>query len=697
MKLHKTSLLISFLYSLNLFSQDYDTLTLFDFETLNIESQITKGTNGTFEIKEEDENHFLEVTMGYSNKENGVKIKRKNNNDWNLEEWNLVKADITNTSQNEIQVELFVGDDPDLLTSWYLSNYIDLKPNETKTLTVELTWFPFIFDPQPNIVAMRGVPGKKKTDQSKIDLLTFGLRYGKEQTTFLVDNIRAERKLEVREFDENEFFPFVDEFGQYKHRNWKEKVHSKADLKNQAKQETIELANNPLTDRNKYGGWKNGPQLKATGFFRTEKIDGQWWMVDPEGRLFWTSGVNCVNNNSYRTGTSHREHYFEKLPQKNSPFYSTQNWSTHGFYKDKIPYTSFSFFSQNLSFKYGENWLDDFRNTTIDRFKHWGINTIGFVSDQGLIEKKKLPYTGSVWIRNTPKIEGSDGYWGPFHDVFDANFRLAVRNSVQKQKLGANDPWCIGFFVDNELSWGNSGSLAIGALKSEATQPAKIEFINDLKSKYNSVDALNKSWDSNYKSWNDLLQNKNPKISNSHPDALAFYAKLADTYFKTINEELKAVAPNNNYLGCRFAWGNNKYVMTAASKYMDIISFNKYEYSIHHVTLPKGIDKPIMIGEFHYGSLDQGGLHVGVRGATSQADRGQKYQDYIRSGLGNPLVVGAHWFQYIDQPITGRGDGENYNVGLVDVCDRPFYPLTNKIKETNTNLYEYRFNKLFKK
>ena len=37
-----------------------------------------------------------------------------------------------------------------------------------------------------------------------------------------------------------------------------------------------------------------------------------------------------------------------------------------------------------------------------------------------------------------------------------------------------------------------------------------------------------------------------------------------------------------------------------------------------------------------------------------------------------PELVGTHYFQWADQPSTGRFDGENYNIGLVDVTDRPY-------------------------
>ena len=34
--------------------------------------------------------------------------------------------------------------------------------------------------------------------------------------------------------------------------------------------------------------------------------------------------------------------------------------------------------------------------------------------------------------------------------------------------------------------------------------------------------------------------------------------------------------------------------------------------------------------------------------------------------------MGTHWFQWWDQPSTGRFDGENYNIGFVNVTDQPY-------------------------
>ena len=669
-------------------------LVLFDFEN-EAQTKLIKPQDATFDVLSSDNNKILKVNNGNTLRETGVKLVSPKGTSWDLSSYYQVKADVANVGDEKMQVELFVGNDPDGLLRWYCSDYIDLKPGESKTITVNLAWTPWIFKPQIEVNGLRGVPGKIKADLTKVTELTFCSRYNTEPNNFTVDNVRAVGKYEEK--DPEGFFPFVDKYGQYKHRDWKNKIHSDDEIKKIANDEIAALSKNiGPKERGKFGGWSAGPKLKATGFFRTEKVDGKWWMVDPEGYLFWTAGLNCVESNSVFTGVSHRENYFEWLPKENeelTSFYQEMDFATHGFYKNRRPYNAYSFYQANLHRKYGDNWLATFQDVAHKRIKNWGMNTIGFMSDFGATRQHKTAYVGSIWINNTPKIEGSNGFWGKFHDVFDPKFRVAVKESILSQKEGANDPWCLGYFVDNELSWGQLGSLSIGTLESPATQPAKIEFINDLKKKYKNIDALNVIWKSKYESWNQLLTSTlKPNEKNAKKDLVIFYEKIADTYFKTINEELKKIAPNQNYLGCRFAWANNDIVLTAASKYLDIMSFNKYEYSVEDVKLPVGVDKPMMIGEFHFGALDRGSLHVGIKVAKDQTERGEMFKSYIKGALRHPNIVGAHWFQYIDEPITGRFDGENYNVGFIDIADNPHSDFIEKVKETTYSMYKYRKN-----
>ena len=48
-----------------------------------------------------------------------------------------------------------------------------------------------------------------------------------------------------------------------------------------------------------------------------------------------------------------------------------------------------------------------------------------------------------------------------------------------------------------------------------------------------------------------------------------------------------------------------------------------------------------------------------------------------------PYIVGTHWFQYYDEPKGGRPDGEDYNMGLVDIYDRPYQEVLASFQGTN--------------
>jgi hypothetical protein len=45
----------------------------------------------------------------------------------------------------------------------------------------------------------------------------------------------------------------------------------------------------------KYGGL-SGRKIEATGFFHTKRLDGRWWFIDPDGRLFISIGLCSVSH-----------------------------------------------------------------------------------------------------------------------------------------------------------------------------------------------------------------------------------------------------------------------------------------------------------------------------------------------------------------------------------------------------------------
>ena len=115
---------------------------------------------------------------------------------------------------------------------------------------------------------------------------------------------------------DDSIFPFVDPYGQFIHSEWPGKIHADADLITVRQVEDADLKAHPgPAEWDAYGGWAKGPTLKATGHFRTEKVDGRWWLVDPDGHLFWSHGITCVGM-TVTTSVKNREHFYAALPQE---------------------------------------------------------------------------------------------------------------------------------------------------------------------------------------------------------------------------------------------------------------------------------------------------------------------------------------------------------------------------------------------
>lgn len=612
--------------------------------------------------------------------------------------YRFVEAELRNPGERRVRVQLGVRSPAN--NNRAASRDFELEPGESVALRVTLRrivpkalkdvffgmrGFPELMDPE------RGI------DASQVKEVFIGIRDAKAGQTLEIGRVAAVENFARPSWwdgDTARLFPMIDAFGQYAHGDWPGKVHDETELRGRIAEEQADLAAHPGPEAwTPFGGWATGPQLEATGHFYPKKHEGRWWLVDPTGRLFWSHGTDCVRATTAYTPITDREHYFADLPPRDTAlgaFYGRGNWAPHGYYQNKGAYTTYCFSAANLLRKYGADWEARFNELAHVRLRSWGLNTIGNWSDPALYRMSKTSYTVTLGA-GARRIEGSTGYWGKFADPFDPDFDRNLKAAAEREaETSARDPWCIGYFVDNELAWGDELSLAVAALQSPADQPAKVAFLADLKAKYETIDALNRAWGTEHASWDALLSHTEaPDKEKAHDDLAAFYTRIAEEYFRRCREAVKAAAPNKLYLGCRFAWVNDR-AIRAAAKYCDVISFNRYEISVRDLRLPEGLDLPVVIGEFHFGALDRGMFHTGLRETADQKDRADAYRRYVRGALENPLIVGTHWFQFVDQATTGRGDGENYQIGFLDVCDTPYPELRAAAREIGQTMYSYR-------
>jgi len=434
--------------------------------------------------------------------------------------------------------------------------------------------------------------------------------------------------------------PLIDELGQYTHADWPGKAKSLADLKTAWTTEASELKNAP-SNRCPYGGFL-GTHAKATGFFRVEKVDGRWWFVDPDGHLFYSSGVNGVGTTS-GTRVQGREDLFAELPPGNIGAQGRFGRQTGSFY------------TWNLQRRFGDDWLPKWADFTTQRMAAWGFNTMHNWNVPGTNEvKPRVAYCAMLrgWQAG-PSIMGMP-------DVYSEEFARNVDEAAERQ-LGPlqNDPYMLGYFIGNEPPWPGRESLLCDAILAGHSS----ELQKRLKAELAEIDTPARR--------------------------KAFVIAAFTHYLDVINAAVRKHDTNHLNLGIRFG-GDPADEILATAKGFDVFSENIYSYGPSREKLNRQyelLQKPILMGEFHIGSPERG-MASGLVQAKDQAERAVAYRYYVEQCASHPAVVGTHWFQWLDQPATGRNDGENYNIGFVDVTDQPYGELVAGAKLTHERLLE---------
>ena len=128
-----------------------------------------------------------------------------------------------------------------------------------------------------------------------------------------------------------------------------------------------------------------------------------------------------------------------------------------------------------------------------------------------------------------------------------------------------------------------------------------------------------------------------------------------------------------------------------SARFCDVVSVNIYNRRPVKDLPATALDKPLINGEFHFGALDRGLFHTGLVGTRDQAERAQCYRDFLNACLDHPRFVGTHWFQWQDQALTGRSDGENYQIGFVTVTDTPYPELVEAARDIGATMYARRW------
>ncbi len=390
-----------------------------------------------------------------------------------------------------------------------------------------------------------------------------------------------------------------------------------------------------------------------------------FWFENPDGERFISLGINAIHEKDIRIPEG--EHSYNALAKHDG---NVEAW--------------------------GEELIELLQSFELNTMGAWSTPIV----DSGPLYRTPVLYLGR-WRAN----RGLNGFYPTFEEE--------AREKMAEVLAQYPDPsLVIGFFLDNEIPWGGRRYIGISqsytileqAISFEEGNPAREGALQFLQNRYGTVEEFCRKWQVEISDWNELtdviLQSGLNTETLAARDAFNEYA--ATLYYETATRVVREMAPGKLILGDRYAGGAPHGVLRAAGRYNDVISFNTYPFggepSRNALETNWALGgRPLLIGEFGWRSRENFSDNPNTRGTgevvDTQRQRAARYLEFAPKLYEYPWVVGAHWFQYVDQPAIGRrNDGENSNYGIIARDGRIYEEVRSVMSYLNPKLPEIHAN-----
>jgi hypothetical protein len=373
------------------------------------------------------------------------------------------------------------------------------------------------------------------------------------------------------------------------------------------------------------------------GYYRVGKSTrGRWWIVRPDGRPMLYKGLCSMG----------------PLPPPNRPAPAEGS-------DEPIP-------SDELA----AYWLGQLAQT--------GFNGLGsWVKEH--YWNRGWPFTVLIHVR-----KATDNLWTvhpPKHvDIFDAAWRAAYDAKCRQICTPlANSKDLLGYFVDNEPSWGQVRQDHVWGQNTDAAdrnvqgvEPLLLQYFLALephrgghKAAWDfvlarhggSVAKLASDWNANFDSPGKFLElHRNGMVLSSanfgrdHDD---FTVHFTREYFRVTAETIRRYDPNHLLLGCRFGGPPGGKVLEAHDRrHVDVLTANNYRTNFHErmdeYHRPTGL--PILNGEFNWYSGHWADWDKIVNHQPLSAEEVEFISRMgpvaLEKAFTHPALIGYTWFKF---------------------------------------------------
>ena len=436
-----------------------------------------------------------------------------------------------------------------------------------------------------------------------------------------------------------------------------------------------------------------GVSGRKTGFFHMEKTsDGRWWAIDPLGCGTFLRGVDHVR---------YRGHSCERLNGR-------------------------TLYGETNRRKYAG--VAAWEKATLARLTDWGFNVLG-VGCQQTLWRRGFPHALSLGFGQAMTKNADEDWWiGPdtscprlnFPNVFHPDFETYCEAKAQAQCAKyRDDPWLLGYFLDNELSWrqgGGEDGLFNKVMSKKSGHSAKAALRDFLKARVKGdLAAFNALWGTALADFDGILSLTS--LPGGTPARAAakrdFMALAAERYFAVSRRAILKADPNHMVLGARFSGVNDECVWAAAGRHCDLLSVNCYPWADldrNVILRHRGRDakkvsdlfgdyylwggKPLYVTEWSFPSFESDvpcTVGAGERFHT-QRERAEATALYAKTMLALPHVAGYNYFMWVDEPPLGISIRfpEDSNYGLVNTEDVPYAAVTKTFADLHGDLAAWR-------
>jgi hypothetical protein len=380
------------------------------------------------------------------------------------------------------------------------------------------------------------------------------------------------------------------------------------------------------------------------------------WLVTPQGQQFFSLGVN---NTSGSTN--------DEKAQKKMAYY----WGR---------------FYPSL-----EAWGAD----TQKRLTGWGFNTAGGWSEASNV--MSLPVIPEIDLGRNSKL-----HW---YDIFDPSMQDdadAIAREITAKYKG--NPRILGYFTDNEVGWWNA-PLFLWHLERGWAFSSKRVLWQMLYDMYEGrwekllLDFVPGEGVDSFEKLKDTGAALKLRPGGRGIRAIAAFTRLiAGRYYELAYRAMRKADPGALVVGDRLPLYYDQDAVLAQKGFVDVLSTN---YNVdcedgwvapyYFEGLRELSGQPVLISEYFFAARENrsGNLNNGhLMHVNTQEERARGAAAAMANFAGFPNVAGVHWFQYTDEPTGGRSDGEDFNMGLVDIHNEPYELLMAALARVNARVPE---------